>query len=137
MDIHHLNCGCVLTIEATYDGPKPAAAVNHCLLMETDTAGLVLVETGLGLGDVRDPRGTLGADRVAMAQPTLDEEETTVRQVARLGHKPSDVVWHMAAVRTTTARRACTRCSSRCAPSVPAHRTRRATGGGLLHHTPP
>ncbi|WP_405455384.1 MBL fold metallo-hydrolase [Streptomyces sp. NBC_00101] len=91
MEIHHLNCGSVLTIEATYDGPKPAAAVNHCLLIETDTAGLVLVETGLGLGDVRDPHGTLGADWVAMAQPALDEEETAVRQIARLGHKPSDV----------------------------------------------
>ncbi|MFE9708342.1 MBL fold metallo-hydrolase [Streptomyces sp. NPDC005930] len=57
--------------------------------METDTAGLALVETGLG--DVRDTHGTLGADWVRMAQPALDEEETAVRQIARLGHRPSDV----------------------------------------------
>ncbi|WP_406860972.1 MBL fold metallo-hydrolase [Streptomyces sp. HUAS MG47] len=91
MKIHHLNCGSVRTIDATYDGPAPAPAVNHCLLVETDRDGLVLVETGLGLGDVRDPEGTLGADWVEMAAPVLDEEETAVRQVARLGLDPSDV----------------------------------------------
>jgi glyoxylase-like metal-dependent hydrolase (beta-lactamase superfamily II) len=91
MKIHHLNCGSVRTIEATYDGPPPAHAVNHCLLVETDADGLVLVETGLGLGDVRDPDATLGADWVTMAEPVLDEEETAVRQIARLGHSPGDV----------------------------------------------
>jgi glyoxylase-like metal-dependent hydrolase (beta-lactamase superfamily II) len=91
MKIHHLNCGSVRTVEATYDGPKPMPAVNHCLLVETDADGLVLVETGLGLGNVRDPAGTLGAEWVDMTQPVLDEEETAVRQVARLGYAPSDV----------------------------------------------
>ncbi|MFI8529829.1 MBL fold metallo-hydrolase [Streptomyces aquilus] len=91
MRIHHLNCGSVRTIEATYDGPRPAPAVNHCLLIETDTDGLALVETGLGLADVRDPIGTLGAEWVEMAQPALAEEETAVRQVARLGYAPSEV----------------------------------------------
>ncbi|GLY92132.1 MBL fold metallo-hydrolase [Actinoallomurus iriomotensis] len=91
MKIHHLNCGSVRTIEATYDGPPPTHAVNHCLLVETDADGLVLVETGLGLGDVRDPDATLGADWVTMAEPVLDEEETAVRQIARLGHSPGDV----------------------------------------------
>ncbi|MFI8895479.1 hypothetical protein [Streptomyces paradoxus] len=85
MRIHHLNCGTVRTIEATYDGPPPAPAVNHCLLVETDHDGLVLVETGLGLGNVQDPDGTLGTDWVVLAQPVLDGEETAVRQVARLG----------------------------------------------------
>ncbi|MEV4285029.1 MBL fold metallo-hydrolase [Nonomuraea bangladeshensis] len=91
MKIHHLNCGSVRTIEATYDGPPPAPAVNHCLLVETDADGLVLIETGLGLDDVRDPGGTLGVEWVEMAQPVLDEEETAVRQIARLGYTPSDV----------------------------------------------
>ncbi|MFI9597159.1 MBL fold metallo-hydrolase [Nonomuraea sp. NPDC052265] len=91
MRIHHLNCGSVRTIEATYDGPPAAPAVNHCLLVETPADGLVLVETGLGLGDVRDPDGTLGADWVQMAEPVLAEEETAVRQIARLGYRPEDV----------------------------------------------
>ncbi|WP_326659103.1 MBL fold metallo-hydrolase [Streptomyces sp. NBC_00385] len=91
MKIHHLNCGSVRTIEPTYAGPQPAPAVNHCLLIETRADGLVLVETGLGLGDVRDPAGTLGTEWVEMAGPVLDEEETALRQVARLGYAPSDV----------------------------------------------
>ncbi|MFI8826794.1 MBL fold metallo-hydrolase [Streptomyces sp. NPDC053431] len=91
MRIHHLNCGSVRTVDPTYDGPASLPAVNHCLLVETDAHGLVLVETGLGLGDVREPEATLGADWVAMAQPALDEEETAVRQVARLGYDPADV----------------------------------------------
>ncbi|MFM9633350.1 MULTISPECIES: MBL fold metallo-hydrolase [Streptomyces] len=91
MTIHHLNCGSLRRIEATYDGPPPEPAVNHCLLMETDAAGLVLVETGLGLNDVRDPDRTLGADWVEMAGPVLDPEETAIRQVERLGYAPSDV----------------------------------------------
>lgn len=65
--------------------------MNHCLLVETPADGLVLVETGLGLGDIRDPAATLGADWVEMAGPLLDEEETAVRQIARLGYAPSDV----------------------------------------------
>ncbi|MEU7630158.1 MBL fold metallo-hydrolase [Nocardia sp. NPDC049220] len=91
MTIHHLNCGSVRQIEATYDGPLPAHAVNHCLLVETESDGLVLVETGIGLDDVRDPAGTLGADWVAMAQPVLSEDETAIRQVQRLGYDPGDV----------------------------------------------
>ncbi|KIA66477.1 MBL fold metallo-hydrolase [Nocardia vulneris] len=91
MKIHHLNCGSLRQIDATYPGPQPAPAVNHCLLVETDSDGLVLVETGLGLDNVRDPAGTLGTDWVAMAQPLLDPEETAIRQVARLGYAPADV----------------------------------------------
>jgi glyoxylase-like metal-dependent hydrolase (beta-lactamase superfamily II) len=91
MKIHHLNCGTLRTIEATYDRPRPAPVVNHCLLVETDAHGLVLVETGLGLGDVRDPGAALGAEWVEMTEPVLDEKETAVRQVARLGYAPSDV----------------------------------------------
>ena len=67
MTVHHLNCGSVRRIEATYDGPAAMPAVNHCLLAETSADGLVLIETGLGLADVRDPDGhTAGHARVAV-----------------------------------------------------------------------
>jgi glyoxylase-like metal-dependent hydrolase (beta-lactamase superfamily II) len=89
MKIHHLNCGSVRQIEAP--GLPAAPAVNHCLLVETGRDGLVLVETGLGLDDVRDPDGTLGADWVSMARPALAEDETAIRQVTRLGFDPADV----------------------------------------------
>ena len=91
MRIHHLNCGSVRRIEATYDGPAPAPAVNHCLLVETDADGLVLVETGLGLGDIAQPGDTLGAEWVAMAEPALVEQETAVRQVSALGYASAEV----------------------------------------------
>jgi glyoxylase-like metal-dependent hydrolase (beta-lactamase superfamily II) len=91
MKIHHLNCGSVREIEPTYAGPAAAHAVNHCLLIETDRDGLVLVETGIGLDDVRRPDQTLGADWVSMSQPVLDERETAVRQVEQLGFNATDV----------------------------------------------
>lgn len=92
MRVHHLNCGTMREITPV-DSPalRPLPAVCHCLLVETDSAGLVLVETGFGTYDVRDPEGRLGADFLTWAQPVLDVEETAVRQVVRLGHTPADV----------------------------------------------
>jgi hypothetical protein len=49
MRIRHLNCGSMRKIDppGTAGRPQePARALNHCLLAETDAAGLVLVETG-------------------------------------------------------------------------------------------
>lgn len=91
MKIHHLNCGSVRQIDPTYEGLPSAAAVNHCLLVETPLSGLVLVEAGLGLDNVRNPADTLGAAWVEMAQPVLNEDETALRQVERLGFSPADV----------------------------------------------
>ncbi|WP_086664812.1 MBL fold metallo-hydrolase [Lentzea kentuckyensis] len=90
MKIHHLNCGSVRQIEPTYEGLPSAPAVNHCLLVETDS-GLVLVETGLGLDDVRHPADTLDPAWIEMAQPVLDENETAIRQIERKGFDPGDV----------------------------------------------
>ncbi|WP_329521289.1 MBL fold metallo-hydrolase [Spirillospora sp. NBC_01491] len=94
MRVHHLNCGSLAEIEPVdgADSPlKPTRAVCHCLLIETDSAGLVLVETGIGTPDIADPDERLGADWIAFAAPALDPAETAVRQVARLGYSPEDV----------------------------------------------
>jgi glyoxylase-like metal-dependent hydrolase (beta-lactamase superfamily II) len=92
MRVHHLNCGTMREITPADGGTLgPLPAVSHCLLVETDSAGLVLVETGFGTYDVRDPERRLGADFLAWAQPVLDLEETAARQVRRLGHAPRDV----------------------------------------------
>lgn len=66
-----------------------ATLVCHCLLIETDQ-GLVLVDTGIGLEDIRDPRRRLGPLR-AMLQAKLDAEETAAHQVERLGFARDDV----------------------------------------------
>ncbi|WP_328403338.1 MBL fold metallo-hydrolase [Nocardia sp. NBC_00403] len=91
MKIHHLNCGSVRMIEPTYEGLETAHAVNHCLLVETDSDGLVLVETGLGLEDIRNPHTVLGTAWVTVAEPVLSEEETAIRQVEKLGFSAKDV----------------------------------------------
>ncbi|MFG2052622.1 MBL fold metallo-hydrolase [Micromonospora sp. NPDC048930] len=92
MRVHHLNCGTMREITPVDTQVlRPLPAVCHCLLVETDADGLVLVETGFGTHDLRDPEGRLGADFLAWSQPVLDPEETAVRRVARLGHAPADV----------------------------------------------
>jgi glyoxylase-like metal-dependent hydrolase (beta-lactamase superfamily II) len=94
--IHHLNCGTLRPFGRRFINGhglpvQTARLVCHCLLVETDQ-GLVLVDTGFGLGDVAgnlDPRQR----RVArfMTRPRFDSEETAARQVARLGHSAADV----------------------------------------------
>lgn len=63
--------------------------ICHVLLIETGE-GLVLVDTGLGTGDIANPR-RLGPPFVALAAPRLDPAETAVAQVQALGFKPDDV----------------------------------------------
>ncbi|MEU0433906.1 MBL fold metallo-hydrolase [Streptomyces sp. NPDC006290] len=88
MKIHHLNCGSLRTIDSE-EGSLPA--VCHCLLVETDRDGLVLVETGIGTADVARPEENLGADFLGRAQPVLDLAETALHQVTALGFRPEDV----------------------------------------------
>ena len=61
----------------------------HCLLIESD-GGLVLVDSGLGVEDVSDPR-RLGWLFRAATRPRLRIAETALRQVADLGFRVSDV----------------------------------------------
>jgi glyoxylase-like metal-dependent hydrolase (beta-lactamase superfamily II) len=102
--VHHLNCGTLRPFGRRFvngDGLpfQTARLVCHCLLIESDR-GLVLVDTGFGLGDVAKPRRSPGetaklrrARRYArfMTRPRLDPDETAARQVARLGFAADDV----------------------------------------------
>jgi glyoxylase-like metal-dependent hydrolase (beta-lactamase superfamily II) len=81
--IHHINCGFLLK------PPGPRAAC-HCLLLE-DRSGLALVDTGIGLLDVRSPAERLGQQLIDMAGFQFDEADTAVRQVEKLGFRPADV----------------------------------------------
>jgi glyoxylase-like metal-dependent hydrolase (beta-lactamase superfamily II) len=65
--------------------------VCHCLLIETNE-GLVLVDTGLGVQDVRKHdrlRSTFIFQQ--LAKPKLDIEETAFMQIIRRGFNPKDV----------------------------------------------
>ena len=94
MRIHHLNCGTMCPMGGRlfdgYSDGLSAHLVCHCLLVETDR-GLVLVDTGFGLRDVRQPRPRLSPVFVAMNRIQLREEDTALRAVERLGFLASDV----------------------------------------------
>ncbi|MDT8759277.1 MBL fold metallo-hydrolase [Sphingomonas psychrotolerans] len=98
MRIHHLNCGTDCPLGgALFDGRSVGLTgrlVCHCLLIETDAHGLVLIDTGYGLRDVdhphRHPARITRAMR-AMLNIRLRAQETAFRQIEALGLDPRDV----------------------------------------------
>jgi len=95
MRIHHLSCGTMCPLgghlmDGVTPGFGPATLVCHCLLIETEQ-GLVLVDTGLGLGDASMPHQRLDPFYVKLLRLQLDPERTAARQVERLGFRTVDV----------------------------------------------
>jgi glyoxylase-like metal-dependent hydrolase (beta-lactamase superfamily II) len=93
--IHHLNTGTMCPASARLVNGRGrlferARMVCHVLLVETERDGLVLVDTGLGTGDIADP-ARLGRFWVRTSRPRLDLDETAIAQVRALGHSPDDV----------------------------------------------
>lgn len=95
MKVHHIQTGSM----CPWGGPLMhdkgifgghAHLICHSLLVETDD-GLVLVDTGFGLEDVRNPRQRLGMLFPTLAGVQLDERMTAVRQVEALGFSRHDV----------------------------------------------
>lgn len=94
MRVHHLNCGsmCPLgsrLIHGEGGWLAPAHLCCHCLLIE-GRQGLILVDTGLGTGDVAEPR-RLGTPFNHVVRPRLLMQETALHQVRELGLDPRDV----------------------------------------------
>jgi glyoxylase-like metal-dependent hydrolase (beta-lactamase superfamily II) len=96
MRIHHLNCISTCPLGGRLMDGRTESIVRrgelacHCLLVETGSR-LVLVDTGLGLGDVADPHGRLSEFFLALVKPAFREEMTAIRQIQRLGYNPRDV----------------------------------------------
>jgi len=67
---------------------EPADVVCHCLLIEADD-GLVLIDTGFGIEDARDP-GRLGP-AFRLTRPTGELAETALKRVEALGFAAGDV----------------------------------------------
>lgn len=91
--VHHLNCTTLCPPGGKLmdgRGQGPAALVCHCLLVETDR-GLVLVDTGFGLNDVMQRLPRLSPVFLQLLRPQLNEGQTAIRQIERLGFKPEDV----------------------------------------------
>jgi glyoxylase-like metal-dependent hydrolase (beta-lactamase superfamily II) len=64
--------------------------VAHCLLLETERDGLILVDSGFGTRDV-DGSSHLPGAFVKLVRPALDHAETALAHVERLGFAPRDV----------------------------------------------
>ncbi len=81
--IHHINCGTLLV-------PGYPTVVCHCLLLEEE-GRLALVDTGIGLLDVRNPVERLGQQLIDMAGFQFNEPDTAVRRIESLGFQPEQV----------------------------------------------
>lgn len=96
MKVHHLDLctmcpyGGRIVSGGTASLLSEGELVCHALLVESND-GLVLVDTGVGLDDVRSPMKRLGAGFVLLARPRLREEDTALRQIERLGFTRADV----------------------------------------------
>ncbi len=94
MKVHHLNCGSLCPhgqrlLNGHGGWLAPAELCCHCLLLET-RHGLVLVDAGFGLQDIRHPH-RLGAAFRWVSQPLLQENETAMRQIEAMGFEHRDV----------------------------------------------
>jgi glyoxylase-like metal-dependent hydrolase (beta-lactamase superfamily II) len=94
MRIHHLSCGSLCPhggrLIGGEGGPLTRAdVICHCLLIES-SGGLILVDTGFGTGDARDP-ARLGQPFRALLSPRPRYEETALAQVEALGFAAADV----------------------------------------------
>lgn len=83
MRIHHLN---LATLEP-FASPKMTC---HALLLDFN-GRLMLIDTGLGTADLKDPKAHLSALFRLSVRPRLDMAETAVAQIQALGHKPDAV----------------------------------------------
>jgi glyoxylase-like metal-dependent hydrolase (beta-lactamase superfamily II) len=96
MKVHHLDlCTMCPFGGRLIDGGEgtifaAARMVAHALVVESND-GLVLVDTGLGLDDVKSPVRRLGPAFVALCRPRLAEAHTAIRQIEALGLRPEDV----------------------------------------------
>lgn len=94
MRIHHLNCGSLCPhgrrlINGDGGLLEQATIVCHCLLVEAGD-GLVLIDTGFGTEDARNPR-QLGVALSAMMRPRPEISTTAIKQIEALGFTASDV----------------------------------------------
>jgi len=90
MRVHHLDC-CSMSPVAGNLINSQQRMVSHCLLIETERDGLVLVDTGIGLEDVATPAARLGAPFVKLVGLRPDAATTAARQLEARGFRPADV----------------------------------------------
>jgi glyoxylase-like metal-dependent hydrolase (beta-lactamase superfamily II) len=95
MRVHHVSCGTMCPLGGhLMDGRTPglgsARIVCHCLVIET-SQGLVLVDTGIGTGDIERPRERMGPALATLLRVQLRREGTALAAIQRLGFSSADV----------------------------------------------
>jgi glyoxylase-like metal-dependent hydrolase (beta-lactamase superfamily II) len=85
MRVHHLDC-CTMSPRFTR-----VKLPSHCLLIETDAHGLVLIDTGIGVDDVRDTRRLGAFFGPAMQIDARKTRMPALAQVEALGFQREDV----------------------------------------------
>lgn len=95
--VHHLNCATMCPIAGVLGGHAWSEVgfgrghmIAHCLLVETERDGLVLIDTGFGIDDV-EGRTHLSSAFKRLVGPTLDRAETAIARVEALGFDRTDV----------------------------------------------
>jgi glyoxylase-like metal-dependent hydrolase (beta-lactamase superfamily II) len=94
MHIHYLNCGTDCPLGgAAFDGfsKGPFAKLSCAAQLAETSAGLVLIDTGYGVQDVREPHPRLSKAFHALLNIQFRMEETALHQLQAMGHKPEDV----------------------------------------------
>src|ERR687887_1327724 len=85
MRVHHLDC-CTMRPRFT-----KVEMVSHCLLLETQARGLVLVDTGVGVDEGGAPRGLGALFGPVMKIRAATEPMTALRQLEARGFRHDDV----------------------------------------------
>ena len=86
MTVHHINCGALKSLP----GDENPRSIVHCLLVEHGSR-LLLVDSGFGLAEMRDPPGLLSREAVEFWGIAGGEQFTATREIERLGFDPAAV----------------------------------------------
>ncbi len=82
-ELFHLNCVRIVS-------PYNENVCGHCLLIRGHER-LVLIDTGIGIQDIRHPEERMGKELIDMVGYRFDENQTALRQIERLGFHPDEV----------------------------------------------
>ncbi len=91
--VHHLNCATMCPLAGFALGGSAFSRghmVAHCLLVETERDGLVLIDTGFGTRDIAGLSGLSRSFRM-LTGPKLDLAETALAQVEARGFTAAEV----------------------------------------------
>lgn len=91
--VHHLNCATMCPVAGFLLGQGGLGRghmVCHCLLVETERDGLVLIDTGFGTRDVQGHTHLSFSFRTFVG-PKLDEHEPAIAQLEERGYSADDV----------------------------------------------